>query len=67
MYNSKAVDLRDTRKNLRIPRLNKRTHYRSLLLLEEQLQVRRGGIEKTPLHLKLEQGRCVAARNLLDN
>ena len=66
-YNRRGFDQLDTRKNLHIPRLSKQTHNHSLLLREERLQVRPGGIEKTLLRLTLEQDRYVAARNLLDN
>ena len=66
-YNRKGFDQLDTRKNLHIARLSKQTHNHALLLREERLQVRLGGIGKHLLRLTLEQDRYVAARNLLDN
>ena len=66
-YKRKVFDQLDTRQNLHNARLSKQTHNHTLLLREELFQVRLGGIKKTLLRLKLEQARCVAARNLLDN
>ena len=66
-YNRRGFDQLDTRKNLHIARLSKRTRNRALLLREEQFQVRLDGIGKHLLRLTLEQDRYVAARNLLDN